>query len=975
MSNFRFSAVFFFYLTLASLQPLFMGTAAGSVILPRLVTDAFQIPFITNAGQVDSEVAFYTNTPEATVYVTRSGEIVYALKRLGEKSAVRESFVGARKGNVRGRGLTDTSVNFYRGSDSSLWRQDLKTFRSVALGRIYRLIDVKLVADKGRVEKLFLVHPGGDVSDIRGRLRNAHSLSIGRTGDLLVNLAGGGQVVFTPPAAYQTRDGKRLEVIVSYEVLGDEYRFVVGDHDKGLPLVIDPLLASTYLGGSSNETAYAMGISGGDIFIAGSTDSRDFPGLDEDIDILGDAFIVRLDPDLSTVRTATYFGGSMTDGVRDLIVDGSTIYAAGFNNSPDFPTTAGAAYSGTSISGSFVARFDARTLRLTASTSFQSNVFGLARSAVGGDIYIAGATGGTDFPLPGGSVPSFQATPRGRADSFVACFDKDLTTVKGATLLGGEGFDIIYDLAVDDRGAPVVAGVTNSVAFPVSPNAFGPAYNLNWGATHQWIDGFVARLTPDLGGLEAATYLGGGLSDNITAVATEGSTILVAGNTTSADFPCASTFGPIDGNDAYVFMFNQNLTEVKSCTVFGGSRPGTGSAESVSHIAVHPSGAVYAIGRTNASDFPTTPGAFLSRPYGSYFGAFIIAFNGDLTHVEASTLIHGSSADLKALVFDAWGDVIVAGDSSEGGYPVTPGALQSENAGGDDLVISRLTPDLTGPHIEAVPGALDFGHLPVGMEGREEILLHNTGGSELTIKDIQVTPGSPTAFTVENPCFTIPAFGSCLVAVAFKPALTGHHKGELVIFSSDHFSAQVVVDLKGMGIKAPVIDRGENLMVAVKGAPFPILEVRPDPCEFGEVIKGSKLTRVVRVTNSGNGDLRLGRVALKPGGGGTFMIGRDSCSGALLEAGPESPDPPSFCEVEIIFAPGMVGRAEARMILVSNDPSIPAYAVKLTGTGTETGEIRYPGFWGWLAILVLFLRMALGIPVSARGWGRWMKGK
>ena len=87
--------------------------------------------------------------------------------------------------------------------------------------------------------------------------------------------------------------------------------------------------------------------------------------------------------------------------------------------------------------------------------------------------------------------------------------------------------------------------------------------------------------------------------------------------------------------------------------------------------------------------------------------------------LEASTLVHGGSEDLKAIVLDLWGDVIVAGDSSGSGYPVTPGAVQPDHMGGDDLVLSRLTPDLTGPHIELVPSTVDFGHLPVGMEGRQ----------------------------------------------------------------------------------------------------------------------------------------------------------------------------------------------------------------------------------------------------------------
>ena len=781
-----------------------------------------------------------------------------------------------------------------------------------------------------------------------------------------------GTIQFTPPVAYQVMDGLRYEVDASYKVHDNEYSFAVENYNRALPLVIDPLLSSTYLGGSSNETTYAMGIYRGDIIVAGTADSTDFPGLDEDINILGDAFIVRLDPDLSIVRAATYFGGSMTEGIRDIAVGEDSIYAAGYNNSLNFPTTPGAAYSGTSLTGAFVVKMDPATLRITAATSFHPNVFGLAWSPAGKEVYIAGSTGTIDFPISGGNTPAFQLTHKGAADSFVAVFDEDLAVLKGATLLGGEGFDIAYDLTVDNRGYPIVAGVTNSAAFPVSDNAFGPAYNLDWEATHQWIDGFVARLTPDLSGLESATYLGGGFNDNITSVAAEGSLILVGGNTASTDFPCGSTFGPIDGNDAFVVLFNEDLSSMRSCTVFGGSRPGSDSPESVSDVAFHPSGSIFAVGRTNARDFPATPGAFLSEPSGSYFGAFIIAFNGDLSEVEASSLVHGGGEDLKAVVLDIWGDVVVAGDSSGSGYPVTTGALQSDHAGGDDLVISRLTPDLTGPHIELVPVTLDFGHLPVGRSGQEKIVIHNTGGAELKIRDIQVTPETSAAFSVENTCFIVPAFGSCSIDVVFKPLLSGSAKGDLVIYSDDHFRNQVAVLLLGRAIKSADISGNEDLTITKTEDLSPRMVVTPNLVEFGEVEKGLKLTRNIRVINAGSVDLYLNKLVLDPGGKGPFKIGKESCSGAVLEAGSGDSDSPPFCEVRIVFNPDKIGNLRARLQLSSSGPLPVVHTVMITGSGVDPENQDYHGFWGWIAILVLVLRIVLRLPVSAGGWGRWM---
>src|SRR3989339_1842701 len=51
-------------------------------------TQKLQMPFIANNGQVDEQVEFYAKTFGGTVFVTRDGEIVYALPKT-EKSECR----------------------------------------------------------------------------------------------------------------------------------------------------------------------------------------------------------------------------------------------------------------------------------------------------------------------------------------------------------------------------------------------------------------------------------------------------------------------------------------------------------------------------------------------------------------------------------------------------------------------------------------------------------------------------------------------------------------------------------------------------------------------------------------------------------------------------------------------------------------------------------------------------------------------
>src|SRR5215831_6542813 len=67
-----------------------------------------QIPFVANQGQVDSRVACYASTFAGTVYVTRTGKIVYSLA--GKPTSVRTQGGRDAKEARPGWTLTETFV-------------------------------------------------------------------------------------------------------------------------------------------------------------------------------------------------------------------------------------------------------------------------------------------------------------------------------------------------------------------------------------------------------------------------------------------------------------------------------------------------------------------------------------------------------------------------------------------------------------------------------------------------------------------------------------------------------------------------------------------------------------------------------------------------------------------------------------------------------------------------------------------------
>ncbi len=111
------------------------------------------------------------------------------------------------------------------------------------------------------------------------RVAGARSLRVNEAGALIVG-TGLGELSFTPPVAYQEQDGVRRAVTVAYRLQGQEYGFSLGACDPLLPVVIDPLLQATYLGGSGKDQALALAIhpATGEAYVAGKTFSADFPG-------------------------------------------------------------------------------------------------------------------------------------------------------------------------------------------------------------------------------------------------------------------------------------------------------------------------------------------------------------------------------------------------------------------------------------------------------------------------------------------------------------------------------------------------------------------------------------------------------------------------------------------------------------------------------------------------------------------------
>jgi len=103
---------------------------------------------------------------------------------------------------------------------------------------------------------------------------------------------------------------------------------------------------ATLLGGSRNDIVLGIAVDGaGAAWVGGQTDSADFPVVSAAQTQLGgssDGFVAKLSSAGGTLLVSTYLGGSASDAITAVALDGSgACYAAGWTASGNFPVSSG----------------------------------------------------------------------------------------------------------------------------------------------------------------------------------------------------------------------------------------------------------------------------------------------------------------------------------------------------------------------------------------------------------------------------------------------------------------------------------------------------------------------------------------------------------------------------------------------------------------------------------------------------------
>jgi len=288
-----------------------------------------------------------------------------------------------------------------------------------------------------------------------------------------------------------------------------------------------------------------------------------------------DAFVSKLSDDLSQLLASTYLGSSSTDTAAGIGVDAAgNVVVVGQTQSTGFPVTPGAFQTyawGLNLPVGFVSKLDGDLANLVASSLLGGNDGRTSAAAVhvgAGSVLIGGTTFASDFPVPAGGFDTlcggdgfcdpFGPANVHRSDGFLIALSDDLTSAAAGTYVGGARDDGVNAIAVDAAGTITATGGTEATDFPLGPDPLDVTPN---GAR----DAFVARFDGALQNLLAGTYLGGTVEDEGWAVATDaGGNVFVGGVTASTDFPV--TDGAFDlfynggGGDGFVSKLDPDLS-------------------------------------------------------------------------------------------------------------------------------------------------------------------------------------------------------------------------------------------------------------------------------------------------------------------------------------------------------------------------------------------------------------------------------
>ncbi|MEQ1828256.1 MAG: SBBP repeat-containing protein [Pirellula sp.] len=727
------------------------------------------LAFEANQGQVAAQVDFIARGSGYMMSLAPS-EAALNLRNSTGDDTLKIQFVGANpQAQVACLDELITKTNYLIGSDPSHWQTDISNYGKVEYQDVYAGIDLVYYGSQGELEYDFIVAPGVDPGIIQLSFDGAEQIELDGQGNLVLHTSGG-VVVQEAPVIYQELDGARQLVRGQFVLMSDHHvGFEIGMYDQSRTLVIDPILSySTYFGGSGSDRGDAITVdSDGNAYITGYTYSANLPttagvlqNAKSGTNQTRDVFVAKLNAAGTALVYSTYLGGTRDEVANSIAVDAS------------------------------------------------------------GNAYVTGATESSNFPVSAGAFQQTNSAFFGIG--FVTKLNSSGSALLYSTYLGGsEGFATSRAIAVDGAGNAYVTGDTSSVDFPTQ-NPLQPIHADEFlGQTSGYSDAFVSKLNATGTALVYSTYLGGTYYDqgNGIAVDAAGNAFVTGSAHTYATSPSGSSKAFPTTSDAFQptnatppgssVPFVTKLDASGSAMVYSTFLGGTAASNDWAQaIAVDSVGIAYVTGSTQASDFPTTPGAFQSTRGGS-FDAFVSALNASGSALVYSTFLGGSKTDQPLdIAVDTAGNAHVIGGTQSSNFPIS-NAVQPLLGGGNDAFVTKLNASGSGLTYSTYLGGsnFDFGNsIAIGPDGSAFL----TGFTDST--NFNTTSGSfDTSANGGDDAFVAKLISSSALVISDVSIIEGN---------AGTVSAQFTVSLSDGGSQTVTVNYGTFDGTATSGSDY-----------------------------------------------------------------------------------------------------------------------------------------------------------
>ena len=512
-----------FFEKLSVYLAIFLLTYNGVAAQPSLT-------FTENRGQWHEDfthsyrsdaIEFYMQSSGWHVYILPPREIEHAGERYttyslpeGHETGIPEGsiygisfqFVGTKnKQSPRGLLSSRAITNYFLGSDSTKWASEVRSFSSLSYCDLYEGVDLYLHRVAGRLLKYdWIVRPGGDLAQIRMRIKGAQKLSLRDDGALEISTPYG-PLVERLPLVYQLKGKDTLRVPCRYLLSGDEIGFKVDEYDLSLPLIVDPeLVAASYTGSSVDQRGVTATFDRlGDVYTGGFIHGTSTGIYKAHVGSIqpqnagnSDMHISKFDARGSNLLYMTYIGGTGRETPSSTIVHPSgDLIVYGITASVDFPTT----------SAAFSRKFNDPS----------SNRFEIQGAT-------PGTTTGTDICL----VRLNSKATKLIASTYVGGSKLDGISTKGTKIISaGYGDAVRGEVIIDTDGHILVASWTQSADFPKSSRT-SVGY-------HDRIDGVLFKMSEGLNSLIWSVFVGGVGDDLLNSLKATKKGYFVTGNTSS----------------------------------------------------------------------------------------------------------------------------------------------------------------------------------------------------------------------------------------------------------------------------------------------------------------------------------------------------------------------------------------------------------------------------------------------------------